>query len=82
MVIFLYIPAISVYQAGFGQGTGPVFLQEVTCDGTESSLLNCSHLEIGTTRYCSHSHDVGVVCPKGMKSCIGLGEGRFPLSFK
>ena len=57
-----YTIAIAVYQAAFGQGTGPVFLSNGGCTGTEYSLLNCSHSEIGVT-YCSHYNDVGVVCP-------------------
>ena len=81
MVIFLYIPAIPVNWGSFGRGTGPIFLRYVACNGTESSLLSCSHREIGANWYCS-SHVAGVVCPKGIKSCIGLGGGRFPLSFK
>ena len=72
MIIFLYISAISVFWGAFGRGTGPTFLNGVVCNGTESSLLSCSHREIGTT-VCSHSQDVGVVCPPG-KSCIGEGS--------
>ena len=54
--------AVAVFQAVFGQGTGPMFLGGAWCTGTESSLLNCSHSGIGVT-YCSHSYDFGVVCP-------------------
>ena len=72
IVISLYVSAIAVYRAGFGQGTGPGFLEYVRCNGTESFLLSCSHWEIGTS-YCSHVEDVGVVCQS--KSCIGWGEG-------
>ena len=80
MVIVLYIPAISVYRAGFGQGTGPVFsLEYVTCSGTESFLLSCIHWEIGTTS-CSHVEDVGVICQG--KVMYWVGWGKFPLSFK
>ena len=61
--------AVAVYQAVFGQGTGPIFLH-AWCTGTESSLLNCSHSGIGVT-YCSHSYDAGVVCPP-RKWCIGF----------
>ena len=58
--LFLHTIAIAVYQAGFGQGTGPVLLYYMRCTGSESSLLNCSH--IGDS-YCLHSQDAGVVCP-------------------
>ena len=69
MVIFLYIIAIAVYRATFGQGTGPVLLTHVNCTGTESSLLSCSR-EGTSLRQCSHYRsyytvfqDAGVVCP-------------------
>ena len=60
--IFLFIAALAVVRAGFGQGTGPVYLSNVGCAGTESSLLSCSHSGIGITS-CSHYSDAGVVCP-------------------
>ena len=67
MLIFLHTIATAVSYAAFGQGTGPVFLNNVECTGTESSLLSCSRS--GTPPSCSHSYDAGVVCPLG-KLCI------------
>ena len=63
VLFFLFIAAIAVTGAAFGQGTGPVYLNSVGCTGTESSLLSCSHSVIGVS--CSHSSDAGVVCPSG-----------------
>ena len=54
------LTAVAVHQAAFGLGTGPVFLSNLRCTGTESSLLSCGHL-IGVTS-CSHFNDAGVVC--------------------
>ena len=48
--------------AYFGQGSGPILLDNVACTGSESILANCSHLGIGITRSCSHSEDAGVRC--------------------
>ena len=59
MVIFLRTIAFGVYRAAFGQGTGPILLSLLNCTGRESSLLSCGH----TSGPCSHSQDVGVVCP-------------------
>ena len=52
----------------FGSGTtGPVWLHQVNCMGSESKLSHCMHpgaLNIGK---CSHAQDIGVKCnPHGM----------------
>ena len=43
-------------------GTGPIFLDDVACNGTERSLLNCSHDGININD-CFHSEDIAVECP-------------------
>ena len=60
--ILLSLVSIGVQQAVFGQGTGRIFLDDVGCTGTESSLLSCSHNGIGVHN-CGHYEDAGVVCP-------------------
>ena len=47
--------------AYFGQGNGFIFLDNVTCNGSEASLLSCSYSTPGSSD--SHSEDVGVKCP-------------------
>ena len=56
----------------FGQGSGPIWLDSVTCTGNESMLINCSHLGVGVTRSCSHSEDAGVYCygTQGIYNCM------------
>uniref|UniRef100_H3BXJ7 SRCR domain-containing protein n=1 Tax=Tetraodon nigroviridis TaxID=99883 RepID=H3BXJ7_TETNG len=45
----------------FGQGVGPILLDDVHCQGSEASLLDCPHGIWGRTD-CSHSEDVAVRC--------------------
>lgn len=47
----------------YGPGSGPVWLDNVACSGTESSILNCSHAGVGTHN-CAHSEDVGIICQR------------------
>uniref|UniRef100_A0A3Q2VX95 SRCR domain-containing protein n=1 Tax=Haplochromis burtoni TaxID=8153 RepID=A0A3Q2VX95_HAPBU len=47
--------------AQFGQGNGPIWLDDVTCIGTESKISECRHGGFGS-HDCGHSEDAGVVC--------------------
>ena len=46
--------------ASFGRGSGPIWMDDVDCLGTENSLLDC--LFIWNNSDCSHYEDAGVVC--------------------
>ncbi|KAI5617423.1 neurotrypsin-like [Silurus asotus] len=48
----------------YGEGMGLILLDEVKCEGGESSLLKCSHAEWGR-HDCSHSEDVAIRCERG-----------------
>ena len=48
--------------AYFGQGSGSIWLDSVTCTGSETTLFSCGHLGIGIIRSCSHYEDAGVRC--------------------
>ena len=52
----------SYSNAYFGQGSGTIWLDGVTCSGSESTLVSCGHLGVNITRYCSHNEDAGVKC--------------------
>nr|XP_054765111.1 deleted in malignant brain tumors 1 protein-like [Lytechinus pictus] len=71
----------------FGQGSGPVLLTYVSCEGTERNLADCAHPGIG--RYsCNHLRDAGTVCFNGEPFQVRLtngtkgSEGRVEVSYK
>ena len=57
--------ATRVSVASFGQGSGPILLDEARCVGTESRLADCPANPIGDHN-CGHSEDTGVRCISGM----------------
>ncbi|XP_031548814.1 deleted in malignant brain tumors 1 protein-like [Actinia tenebrosa] len=44
----------------FGQGTGKVWLYNMQCTGSETSLGSCTSSGYGNGAWCSHGNDVGV----------------------
>ena len=57
---------LGVGEAFFGEGIGPIMLDELNCEGRESHVSYCSLT--GNSSFCKHSEDVGVFC-KGKVEC-------------
>ena len=47
--------------AHYGQGTGPIWLDDVVCLGTEPDLFICRHYGIGNHN-CRHHEDASAEC--------------------
>ena len=51
---------MALLYAHFGEGTGPIHLDDVHCTGNEESIFDCSHI---TNHNCGHYEDASVQCP-------------------
>ena len=78
-------PAVSaLHEAVFGMGMGPIWLEQVECQGTEPSLQDC-WARPGDSGACRHKEDAAVRCSGEWQgwdpllgSWQGAGEGLTP----
>ena len=57
----IIIGAQALYRAPYGQGTGPIHLDNLICNSTESRLIDCHHNGI-SVHNCAHNEDAGLRC--------------------
>ena len=60
--VSLLSDATALIFAAFGQGTGPIHLDDVQCRGFEDALLNCTY--DSNTADCIHVEDASVRCQR------------------
>ncbi|NXD74444.1 DMBT1 protein, partial [Eolophus roseicapillus] len=64
--------------AAFGQGSGPIWLDGVSCLGMEATLPGCPAKPWGQ-HACNHMEDAGVVCAAPIPCCFpGSGIASSP----
>ncbi|XP_030832919.1 scavenger receptor cysteine-rich domain-containing group B protein [Strongylocentrotus purpuratus] len=71
-----YSGNIGVARSGgtYGQGSDPIYLDDVGCLGHESRLTDCSNRGWGNTN-CGHSEDAGISCGDDIEGEIRLVDG-------
>ena len=52
-----------VYRATFGEGKGPIWLDQLDCRGDESFIIECDHNGWGI-HDCRHGEDAGIYCSR------------------
>ncbi|WAR24054.1 DMBT1-like protein [Mya arenaria] len=70
-----------LHQARRGQGSGPIYLRNLACEGHETNINQCSYgINVSV---CSHSDDVSVICSEiqnmRLANGIGLYDGRIEI---
>ncbi|XP_068136726.1 neurotrypsin [Hyperolius riggenbachi] len=71
-------PSKARTMAYFGEGKGPIHVDNVKCTGVERSLADCIKQDIGKHN-CRHSEDAGVICDYLSKKLMTSGPKESPL---
>ena len=61
--------SIAFTHAHYGQGSGPIHLDNVRCAGSEQRLIDCIHINNTSGPDCTHSEDASVACQQSILLC-------------
>ena len=64
------------HDATFGPGTGPIWINNILCNGNETSLEQCPSPAWGPSYQCKHLEDVGVECLLNSYQAIDVRSGH------
>ena len=59
--ITLFLGAAFLEGAYFGAGNGSIYLDDISCTGSENTILQCDHSSVGDHN-CHHFQDISVNC--------------------
>ena len=62
-----------MYTINVPDGVGPIWLDDVRCSGTETSIFRCPNRGLGVHN-CVHFEDVGVSCSGGQNESVEIRE--------
>ena len=65
----MYIVIAVPVTAGFGEGEGLIYLDDLACVGNETELTACGHDGVGSHN-CVHHEDAGVYCLLGGSNTV------------
>lgn len=71
--MLVHVGATAFRNAFFGQGTGPILLDNLRCTGSEVKLVNCPNNGIGIHN-CVHAEDAGLRCAGELKTSQMIAE--------
>ena len=60
VAVFPHLGTLAFRGASFGQGVGPIFLDQLACRGDEQHVLDCNSF-LGV-QMCDHTQDAGIRC--------------------
>ena len=67
-------------QASFGEGTGMIWLTNVTCTENERVLMNCT-ADFSGSNSCTHAQDAGVRCSAGQQCFTQFNDTVLQMRF-